>query len=94
MEAACSAVLKNNLRRNSLHIQDGDTSAGTLQLIAAVCSPALEHPGASCFAKTLTALAAPEDSGSGARKRPSDRFSRYASGADPTMMRSAATAHD
>jgi hypothetical protein len=28
------------------------------------------------FAKTLTALAAPEDSGSGARKRPSDRFSR------------------
>lgn len=38
-----------------------------------------------------TALAAGADSGSDARKRPSDRFSRYASDADPTMMRSAAS---
>ena len=36
-----------------------------------------------------TALAAALDSGMGARKRPSARFSRYASGADPTTIRSA-----
>ncbi len=38
-----------------------------------------------------TALAEGADSGSDARKRPSDRFSRYASDAEPTMMRSAAS---
>lgn len=36
-----------------------------------------------------TALAAALDSGMGARKRPSARFSRYASGAEPTTIRSA-----
>ncbi len=36
-----------------------------------------------------TALAAALDSGMGARKRPSAKFSRYASGADPTTIRSA-----